>query len=76
VIRKQWKDRVVDLRVDDHPALLRELRRLLTLHKAYGHMSNGDQTIERDDVEGALREYQAAQELFPDNLEMKFWHAV
>ena len=73
---KRWKDRLIDLRVDDHPAPLQELKRLLTLHEAYEHMNAGDQAIECDDVVGALREYQAAQDLFPQNLEMKYWHAV
>lgn len=73
---QRWKDRLIDLRVDDHPTPLQELKRLLTLHEAYEHMNAGDQAIERDDTEGALREYQAAQELFPQNLEMKYWHAV
>jgi len=39
-------------------------------------MNNGDLAIEHNDEQGALREYAAAEEMFPDNLEMKFWHAV
>ena len=35
-----------------------------------------DLAIEHEDVEAALKEYSAAQELFPEHLEMKFWHAV
>jgi len=27
-------------------------------------------------VDGALREYGAAERMFPDNIEMKFWHAT
>ncbi|UCE89948.1 MAG: DUF1028 domain-containing protein [Pseudomonadota bacterium] len=73
---RAWEDRIVDLHVEDHPAPLKELGRLLRLHRAYGHMNRGDLAIEQDDVDGALREYGAAQALVPDNLEMKFWHAV
>jgi uncharacterized Ntn-hydrolase superfamily protein len=73
---KPWLDRVVDLRVEDSPEPLIELRRLLKLHRAYQHMNNGDLAVEHGDVEGALREYGAAEALFPDNLEMKFWHAT
>jgi hypothetical protein len=39
-------------------------------------MNKGDLAIENNDVEGALKEYGAAEALFPENVEMKFWHAV
>jgi uncharacterized Ntn-hydrolase superfamily protein len=71
-----WKDRTFDLRVDDHPAPLRELRRLVKLQRAYNHMNAGDLAVEKKDNEGALREYSAAEKLVPDNAEMIYWHAV
>jgi uncharacterized Ntn-hydrolase superfamily protein len=71
-----WKDRTFDLRVDDSPEPLVELRRLVTLQRAYNHMNAGDLAVERDDTEAALREYSAAARLVPDNAEMVFWHAV
>ncbi len=73
---RPWADRVMELRVEDNPEPLRELRRLVNLHRAYDHMNNGDLAVEHNDVTGALREYGAAEAMFPDNLEMKFWHAV
>ena len=73
---KLWEDRLVDLHVEDHPTPLKELRRLMNLHKAYDHMNKGDLAIEQKNIDGALREYGAAQALAPENLEMKFWHAV
>lgn len=39
-------------------------------------MNNGDLAIEHGDIEKALKEYGAAETMFPDNLEMKYWHAV
>jgi uncharacterized Ntn-hydrolase superfamily protein len=71
-----WKDRTFDLRVDDSPEPLRELRRLVTLQRAYNHMNAGDLAVEKKDNEGALREYSAAEKLVPDNAEMIYWHAV
>jgi uncharacterized Ntn-hydrolase superfamily protein len=71
-----WKDRVFDLRVDDSEAPLKELRRLVTLQRAYNHMNAGDLAVEKKDNEGALREYGAAEKLVPDNAEMIYWHAV
>jgi uncharacterized Ntn-hydrolase superfamily protein len=71
-----WKDRTFDLRVDDNPQPLQELRRLVTLQRAYNHMNAGDLAVEKKDNEGALREYGAAEKLVPDNAEMIYWHAV
>jgi len=71
-----WKDRTFDLRVDDSPQPLQELRRLVKLQRAYNHMNAGDLAVEKKDNEGALREYSAAEKLVPDNAEMIYWHAV
>ncbi len=71
-----WKDRMIDLRVDDNPEPIMELKRLLKVHRAYEHMNSGDLAVEHGDMELAMREYMAAEEMFPDNEEMKFWHAV
>jgi uncharacterized Ntn-hydrolase superfamily protein len=73
---QSWKDRVFDLRVDDSPDPLKELRRLVRLQRAYNHMNAGDLAVEHKDNEGALREYGAAEQLVPDNAEMIYWHAV
>ena len=71
-----WNDRLVDLRVDDHPEPLRELRRLLTLQRAYAHMNAGDLAVEEKDMERAGAEYGAAAQLVPGNAEMLFWHGI
>lgn len=73
---KPWADRTFDLRVEDHPEPLPELRRLVTLQRAYNHMNAGDLAVEKKDAEGALREYAAAERLAPKSDEMIFWHAV
>ncbi len=73
---RPWQDRLVDLRVEDHPEPLVELRRLLGVHRAYEHMNRGDRAVERGALAEALAEYSAARELYPDNLEMVFWQAA
>ncbi len=73
---QSWADTVMELRIEDHPAPVQELKRLVRVHRAYQHMNRGDLAIEQGDVEAALREYSAAEALFPGNVEMKFWHAV
>ncbi len=71
-----WEDRKVDLRVEDHPTPVEELKRLLKLHKAYQFMNAGDVAMEKGDVAGAQAAYAKAQKLFPEHQEMQFWNAV
>jgi uncharacterized Ntn-hydrolase superfamily protein len=71
-----WADRLIDLRVEDDPYPLDKLDRLLKIHRAYGHMNAGDLAVEHGDMELAMKEYSAAEKMFPDNEEMKYWHAV
>ncbi len=73
---KPWEDKLIDLRVEDNPDPLAELKRLLTVQRAYEHMNAGDVAVEKNDMTLALKEYNAAMEMFPDNFEMKFWTAV
>jgi len=73
---RPWADRTFDLRVEDSPDPLKELRRLVTLQRAYQHMNAGDAAVEKHDAPGALREYAAAEALAPENDEMVFWHAI
>lgn len=73
---KPWNDRVMELRIEDHPQPIKELKRLVNLQRAYNYMSAGDLALEQNDVEAALRAYSTAEAMYPDNLEMKFWHAV
>lgn len=72
----EWQDKKVDLRVDDHSEPLLELSRLLFVHRAYDHMNKGDLAVEHDDMALALKEYAAAEEMQPENYEMKYWKAV
>lgn len=73
---KPWQDKLIDLRVEDNPEPIKELKRLLKIQRAYEHMNNGDLAVEKGDMELAMKEYSTAESVFPDNMEMKFWHAV
>ena len=73
---KLWEDRIIDLRVEDHKEPIKEIKRLLKVYRAYEYMNKGDLAIENNDIPKALKLYSAAEKMFPDNLEMKFWHAV
>jgi len=71
-----WKDRLFDLRVEDHPHPVEELKRLVKLAKAYQHMNQGDEFLTENKIHEALAEYTKAMELYPDSAEMVFWPAV
>lgn len=73
---RPWADRVIDLRIEDHPDPLGELRRLVRVNRAYNHMNAGDLCAERRDWDCASREYAAAEKLLPEMAEVTFWHAV
>lgn len=75
-VENAWEDPMIDLRVDDNTEPLKELSRLLKVYRAYQHMNSGDLAVEKNNMELAMKEYSAAEEMFPNNFEMKYWKAV
>ncbi|HTY47556.1 MAG TPA: DUF1028 domain-containing protein [Methanomassiliicoccales archaeon] len=75
-IGKIWKDRTIDLRVEDSPDPLKELKRLMKVQRAYESMDAGDVFVEKGQMQEAMRSYSEAERLFPQNEETRFWVAV
>jgi uncharacterized Ntn-hydrolase superfamily protein len=75
-ITEKWEEPLMDLRVDDHEEPLKEIRRLLTLYRAYEQCDKGDQAMEKGKINDALEFYKRGMEMVPDNLELKYWTAV
>ncbi len=71
-----WKDIVLELRVEDHPEPLKQLRRLIQIHRAYDHANKGDHYLGEGNMAAALREYDAAAKAYPENPELPYWTAV
>jgi uncharacterized Ntn-hydrolase superfamily protein len=72
-------DRIFDLRVEDHPDPVTELRRLVTIRRAYRRLNEGDQLVARGEVAAALDAYREATEIVDDAVadgEAAFWTAV
>jgi uncharacterized Ntn-hydrolase superfamily protein len=69
-------DVAFDLRVEDHPEPLAELRRLVEAKRAYDRVDAGDELAAAGDSEGALAQYAAAHAALPENEELAFWHGV
>ena len=73
---RPWADRVLDLRVEDNPLPLVELRRLMRLRRAYNLEDAGDNFISDKKFPEAMEAYEAAMKLAPDVVELQFWAAV
>ena len=71
-----WQGRLLELRVEDHPAPIQELKRLLRLHRAYEHSNRGDELVEKGRFDEALNAYAEAAKLAPEVVELTFWQAV
>jgi uncharacterized protein DUF1028 len=82
---RPWEEPIVDVRVDDHPPLLPELRRLAHLNAWYNDLLEmftepgllgGELTADPAKVEEALEHLRAGQALLGDNQEATFWLGV
>ncbi|HEU5311238.1 MAG TPA: DUF1028 domain-containing protein, partial [Candidatus Eisenbacteria bacterium] len=73
---RPWADRVMDLRVEDSPKPIAELRRLVTTWRAYRNVDEGDVLITEGKVEEAMKAYSRAAKLAPSNNEILFWQAA
>jgi uncharacterized Ntn-hydrolase superfamily protein len=72
-------EKVFDLRVEDSPDPLGELRRLLLVARAYRAATEGDHYLTAGKVDSALAAYGRAAALLPDsatNGELVYWQAV
>ena len=71
-----WRERKVDLRIEDHPEPIVELRRLLEVQRAYDHMNRGDELFADGDLPAAVEAYGAAAALQPESAEVRYWQAI
>jgi len=68
--------RLIDLRADDHPRPLDELRRLLRLHHAHDLLHRAKASLMDRQPEEALAALSAAIDVAPDQSEIRFYRAV
>ena len=69
-----WRGRHLDLRVEDHADPIPELRRILTLDRAYALLDD-----EGDEAKAGRTEeerYAAARAMAPDAMELVYWMAL
>jgi uncharacterized Ntn-hydrolase superfamily protein len=70
---KSWEDRIIDLRVEDAPDPLQELRRLLHIKRAYETDAQADKLEEAGDKDAAITKRREAIALAPEMVELRFW---
>ncbi|MGQ0797667.1 MAG: DUF1028 domain-containing protein [Methanobacteriota archaeon] len=73
---RPWEGRVLELRVEDHKRPLVELRRLVTLHRAYAQMSEADSALRSRDDRRAFAAFRAGARGVGGNPEIEFWMAI
>jgi uncharacterized Ntn-hydrolase superfamily protein len=71
-----WSDTIMNLRVEDNPDPIAELKRLVKLQRAYDLETAGDDAMAEGDLKAAEKAYGGAAALAPDNLELAFWQGV
>jgi len=73
---RPWDDRIIDLRVEDAPEPLPELRRLLRIKRAYMTAGDADQLEESGDITAAIAKQQEALSIAPEMVELRFMAGV
>ncbi len=68
-----WDDRVIDLRVEDAPEPLPELRRLLRIKRAYMALGDADRITEQGEKGQAMALAEEAIRIAPEMVEIRFW---
>lgn len=73
---KPWADRIMDLRVEDNPHPIAELKRLVRTWRAYRNVDQGDAYATEGKIEDAMKAYAEGARLAPGNDEILFWQAA
>ncbi len=73
---RPWVDTIFDLRVDDAPEPLVEIRRLVAVRRAYIHMRLAKRRLNAAISTRPSANISDAERLAGDNPEMRYWHAI
>jgi uncharacterized Ntn-hydrolase superfamily protein len=69
-----WRGRLMDMRIEDHPDPVPELRRIVTMQLAYDMLDDEGDAARAG--RGAPDRYQLARQMAPDAYELVFWRGV
>jgi len=73
---RYWEGRIFDLRVEDSPQPIAELRRLVQLQRAYRYADRADELMAVRNFEDAMGALAKAAALAPEVVELRFWAAA
>src|SRR5262249_36163254 len=73
---KPWLGRIYDLRVEDHPQPVEELRRLYHFSKASQMLDESEKLFEAQQIDETRSMVDEGLALVPDFVEFRFWLAV
>lgn len=68
-----WEDRIIDLRVEDAPDPIAELRRLLRVKRAYMTLNESERLDLEGDKSAAFESLRKATAMAPEMVEIQFW---
>lgn len=71
-----WRQTTLELRVEDNPQPLSELKRLINIDRAYDCMNRGDSLLAAGKTAEAFQAYDQAAHLAPEIDELQFWQAT
>ena len=69
-----WRGRLMDLRIEDHPDPIPELRRIVTMQLAYNLLDDEGDAAKAGS--SAAERYELARQMAPDAYELAFWKGV
>jgi uncharacterized Ntn-hydrolase superfamily protein len=69
-----WRGRLMDLRIEDHPDPVPELRRIVTMQLAYNLLDDEGDAAKAGT--SAAERYELARQMSPDAYELAFWRGV
>ncbi len=72
----EWEGRRFDLHVEDHVHPLEELRRLITVRRAFELFGQAREAIGEGDIDAALELVKRARILHPEEVQFSFWTGV
>lgn len=75
-VSSPWEGKVVELRVEDHPDPIPELKRLVRFKRGYEWVAKGDELITSGHLPQAVKAFERALKLVPEVEEMRYWAGI
>lgn len=71
-----WSGKVLELRVEDNPEPLKELKRLIRIKQAYDWADRGDDYLSSGKIQESRDAFEKAYRFAPEIDELKYWRGI